>query len=90
LARWHPDVCHEAAAARGGRYLDHEDGIQGSAAEVAAQRQVQCAAHLLAQLPGLLFHPSTSISLSMLGFLQGSLEFRIEQVRCNVTFANAL
>jgi hypothetical protein len=81
-------VNHEAPAPIGGRDLDNKDAIQGTATQLTGQRQVQGASRLLAQLPGLLFYPSASISLSMLGFLQGSLKLRIEQVRCNVTLAN--
>jgi hypothetical protein len=42
------------------------------------QRQVQCPSRLLAELAGLLLDSSTSISISVLGLLQGSLEFRIK------------
>jgi hypothetical protein len=45
---------------------------------LAGECKVQCALHLSAQLLGLLFYPPTSVSLSMLGLLQGFLKFGIE------------
>jgi len=69
---------HEAAASRCSWYLDDENFIQRATGELPRQCKVQCPLHLSAQLPGLLFYPSASVSLSMLGLLQGSLKFRIK------------
>jgi len=77
MALWYDNVSHEAAASCRGRYLNDEDVAQGAAGEVIRQRQVQCPPCLLAQLAGLMFYPTTSVSISMLGLLQGSLKFRI-------------
>ena len=57
--------------------------------ELSGQRKIQCPLHLSAQLLGLLFYPSASISLSILGLLQGSLKFKIKRFGRNVTLAGA-
>jgi hypothetical protein len=88
MACRHRNVHEKAAATCSRRYFDDEDIIQCTAGAVARQRKAQCTSRLLAQLPGLLFYPSTSVSPSMLGFLQGSLKFRIEWGGCNVTLAS--
>jgi hypothetical protein len=77
MALWYGNVSHEAAASCRSRYLNDEDVVQGAAGEVTRQRQVQCPPCLLAQLSGLLFYPTTSVSISMLGLLKGPLKFRI-------------
>jgi len=70
-------VCHNATASRRSRHVDNESIIRRAASELAGERKIQRPLHLSAQLLGLLLYPSTSVSLSMLGLLQGSFKFRI-------------
>jgi hypothetical protein len=78
MARWRHNVGHEAATSCRSGYLDDENVIQCATGKLAGQCKVQRPLHLSAQLLGLLFYPSASVSLSMLGLLQGFLKFRIE------------
>jgi len=71
-------MSHEAAASRRSGYVGNENVIQCAARELAGERKVQCPLHLSAQLLGLLLYPSTSVSLPILCFLQGSFKLRID------------
>jgi hypothetical protein len=89
MAGRHRNMSHKAAASSDSRYLDDEDAVKRAASELTRKHQIQCPPCLLAQLSGLLFYPSTSVSISMLGFFQCFFKFRIEQIGCNVTLASA-
>ena len=89
LACRHRNVHQQATAPCRSRCLYDENVIQRPAGKLASQRKVQCPLHLSAQLLGLQLYPSTSVSLSMLGLLQGPLKFQIDRLGLNGPVASA-
>jgi hypothetical protein len=77
-ARWNGDVSDKVPRSRRSGHVDNENVIQRAAGKLASERKIQRPLHLSAQLLSLLLYPSTSVSLSMLGFLHGSFKFRID------------
>jgi hypothetical protein len=85
VSRWHGNVRHEAAASGHRRHLRDEGVIQRGGDNLTTQRKVQGPLHLSAQLLRFLLYAATSVSLAVLGLLQGSGKLRIIQIRLNVS-----
>jgi hypothetical protein len=83
-------VNDETTTAWYGGHVADEQVIKLTSREMSSQCKVQRSLNLTTQLACLVFCLPVTVLLAIGILLQGSLEFRINQIKCDISLANAL